>query len=93
MFSSERFRIFLKTLGICLDLFGHFGHASPSFQHLAVGVFAFLPAFAWPLFDFGPGHLRIQLDLLDSDQRNEKFLVGGEVRYFSTSQPVACYMF
>ena len=90
--SSERFRIFLKTLGICLDLFGHISHTRPSFQHLAVGVFAF-PAFAWPLFDFGPSHLRIQLDLLDSDQSNENLLVSREIRYFPPSQPVACDVF
>jgi len=51
------------------------------------------PAFAWPVFDLSPGHLSVELDLLDSDQSNENLLVGREVRSYTISQPVACNMF
>jgi hypothetical protein len=90
--SSERFRIFFKTLGVCCDLFGQFGHTSPPFQHLAVGIVPF-PAFAWPVFDLCPGHPGVKLDLLDSYQGNEQLLVGRQVGGYTVGQPVASIMF
>jgi hypothetical protein len=51
------------------------------------------PAFAWPVFDLSPGHISVELDLLDSYQGNEQLLVGGQVGGYTVGQPVASIMF